>query len=346
MQNNIKDYMIIGYSLEATLVARKMANLGHKVRFVKSGILGHPCDDLNDYLTSNNYKKVIDTEVYFDVEKIVAGQYVHIPYENLKMVSNLNGLVSYPLNRSSFGTASEWEEMELRIRQMDEFFEVLSESNNYINLYKKYFPKWLYDSVLRHLGVNKWHMKQSQFTKDDLSKLFSIHNLITDEPEVMYRPVNGYEELCNEILDHDNIIIDNGNVSEFNDVLISRTRNTLVVFVDNRIDQICNYSMGMFERINFIINELTDDEADKMDELKCMDKGIAYTPMQEYWGIVKNDNGVRIFFSEIDNGTNSDIQNMILPSQSNLKIFNEYVKLFKNYPNKKFILPTPMTILR
>lgn len=345
MDSNINEYIIVGYSLEACVIARKMAMLGNKVSFVVSGKLGYPCDDINDFLGESGMKKISEMGIDVETEKISNGFYVHIPYDNLRMVNDSNGLIPYPLNRSSFESAEEWEQIQSRIREFGEFSDKINESANYINIYKKFLPKWLFESIVKYVGTNKWKLKQSQFTKDSLMREVNLSQLSKKNSGVIYRPLGGFGKLCKSILEHENITLYRQKMHQIKEMFRTRYRNKLVVFIDNRVDYICDYSMGKFDRVDLQIENVTDEEKEQMPEYSFIDKAAILTPQAEYWSTISaNGKTIKVYSTEVME-IGDYRQNLITPSQTNLKVLNEYTKLFKRYPNKEFISPAPLTIL-
>lgn len=344
MRNQINEYIIVGYSLEACVISRKMASLGHVVNFVPSGKLGYPYDEIGDSLNEWGMKKVIEL-VDINTKKMSNAFHVHVPYANLRMVNDNNGLINFPLNRLSFESAEEWEQIKNRVNTFDDFNKKIDDAVNYINIYKKFLPKWLFESLVKHLGINKWKLKQSQFTKESLLREVNLNHLGESKPKVVYKPVDGFQNLCSVLLDHKNIKIRNHPIGEIKELLRMRIRNSIVVYIDNRIDYICDYSMGKLDRVDLLTENVTDSEKSRMDEYACIDESSILTPYMDYWATVSSEGKTLKLFSEEVTKIGKFDQNLIVPSQSNLKMINEYTKLFKRYPNKDFILPAPLTIL-
>ena len=92
---------VIGYSLDAVLLARELAVKGKKVTFLQTGKLGYPLDEINDYISYEDMLRIKAMHINVQFKKLINSTYAFIPYEQVKFVNNKNGLISWPLNRSS-----------------------------------------------------------------------------------------------------------------------------------------------------------------------------------------------------------------------------------------------------
>jgi UDP-galactopyranose mutase len=324
---------IIGYTLDATLIARELAEKKNlKVIFLNTGILGHPLDDIGDYITHEDMIRINALDVITPFKKLSNSTYAFIPYNELKFVNNRNGLISYPLNKSSFDSAEEWEQVEYCILEINKFREKLEQSSNFINIYKNFFPKWLYDSMLKYMGVSKWgDFRQSKFTRDGLAKEIDLSYLDVSNTGTMYAPVNGYNQLCKEILNHPNITLEDYKLKDVNNFLRTRFKNADVIVCDNRIDYICNYTYGNFDRVVF---ETEKTNETNLEEFFDISEGIVLTPTKDYWCITKHQNDItKIRSRYIDDLSNNELS-VIAPTITNKKIYSEYQKLISLYSDK------------
>lgn len=115
--NNIT-FVVIGYTLDSAILAREIASKGQKVVFMQTGTLGYPLDDIREYISYEDFLKIRSFRIGEKFKKLHNSTYVHIPFDNLKFVNNRNGLISYPLNRTSFESAEEWEEISYCIQRI------------------------------------------------------------------------------------------------------------------------------------------------------------------------------------------------------------------------------------
>jgi hypothetical protein len=327
-----KNVYIIGYTLEAAYRARQLANEGKNVIFMKTGQLGWPLDDIRDYISYEDVLKLKTLSIDFEFEALYNSTFMFIPYEQLKFINNRNGLISWPLNKSSFDSAEEWEEMSFNLSKLSEFKQKLEGSSNYINIYKSFFPKWLYDSLIKHVGVNKWGgQRQSKISKDGLSREIRLTCLSAGNTGVIYRPVNGYEFLCKELLSHSNITIQNTELSEVNKILITRHKNFDVIMMDNRVDCVLDYIFGNFERVIWS-NEKAS--ANYIEEFIDIADGIVFTPTKEYWCTVNRLGDIIRIKSQVIDSIPSKSISEISPTTANKKIYNEYKKIVSLYSGK------------
>lgn len=329
-------FTIIGYSIDSAIWAREIALSGKKVHYYKTGQLGYPLDDIRDYISYEDVIKIQSLGVITSFTKLFNGTYVFMPYEQLKFVNNRNGLINYPLNINSFESAEEWEQVELCIDRIGEFREELKNATNFLNIYKKFFPKWLYDSFLKSIAVNKWGgFRQSKFTKNALAKEINLSYLDDTNTGTVYKPEIGYEALCEELLNHENIKIVEVDIKDVHGILIKRYKDMEIALMDNRVDYICNYTYGNFDRVEFTTEQCTTAELDQeSNEFIDIDEGIVFTPTKDYF-CISNDEGdiIKVTSKRIED-FNYTKQSLISPTNHNNKLYNEYRKMIKLFDGK------------
>lgn len=327
---------IIGYSLDACLYARELADAGTKITFLCTGELGYPLDFIKDFLSESgvNTLKAVLPELTF--KKHPNYTRVFLPYNQLDFVNSHNGLISYPLNKSSFECAEEWEQIENCILNADRFLSRLDESNNYVNIYKKFFPKWLYDSLIKHISVNKWGgLKQSKFSKDCLLKEIDISRLAHSGTNMIYSPDITYSNICRKLLSHRNITLKKQALDPLKKIMTERHKLSDIIFMDNRVDYLSGFSQGKFDRINIKVEETTDQHMEEFIELS---DGFVYTPMKEYWGARNNYGSVIKIYSNEETGFVFKDTSALIPTINNEKIYEDYKKLLNLYSGKHLIL--------
>jgi len=325
-------FTIIGYSLDSVMHAREIAISGKKVHYYKTGKLGYPLDDIRDYISYEDVLKMQSLGITAGFNKMYNSTYVFMPYEQLKFVNNRNGLLSYPLNRSSFESAEEWEQVELCIKKINEFREDLKNATNFLNIYKKFFPKWLYDSFLKNIAINKWGgFRQSKFTKQALAKEINLAYLDATNTGTIYKPETGYEKICEKLLDHENITIVEVDIKDVRDIMIKRHKDMEIVLADNRVDYICNYTYGNFDRVKF---ETENCKNVNLEEFYDIDEGIIFTPTKDYF-CISNYQGdiIKVKSNKIED-FNYIEQSEISPTNYNNKLYNEYKKMVYLYSKK------------
>lgn len=328
-----KSVIVIGYTLDSAILARELAQKFNKdVTFLKTGILGYPLDDIGDYISYEDVIILSTLGVEAEYKKMSNGSYVFMPYESLKFVNARNGLISYPLNKSSFDSAEEWEQLEFCLTKLNEFRLALNDSTNFINIYKNFFPKWLYDSLLKFIGVNKWgKTRQSQFSREALSKEINLSYLDSTNTGIAFKPINGYADICNQLLTHPNIKAGLIDIKDIHKLLITRYPRTDVILCDNRVDYICNYTYGNFDRVQFS-KEITQEQ--NLEEFIDISEGIVLTPTKPYWAITSDRGTITKLFSKSIDTLSYNKQSDIPMTINNKKIYSEYKKMLNLYSGK------------
>jgi len=325
-------YVIIGYSLDSVIWARKLALNGEKVIYLKTGKLGYPLDDIRDYISYEDLLKIRSLDVNLEFKKLHNGTYVYIPYDQLKFVNNSNGVVSYPLNKNSFESAEEWEQIQPCITNIKKFRDELSNASNFINIYKNFFPKWLYDCMLKYIAINKWGgFRQSKFTREGIAKEIDLSYLDDTNTGTIYRPKAGFEKLCKHMLKHKNIKIENIEIEELKEFIIRRYKDKEIVLMDNRVDYICNYTYGNFDRVKFNVERVKDPN---MEEFIDISEGIVLTPTKDYFCTSNEEGNIIKITSERIESLNYKEQSDISPTSYNKKLYNEYTKMMGLYSGK------------
>jgi UDP-galactopyranose mutase len=336
-----KKTYIIGYSLDSAMFARELASKRDiEIVYLQTGTLGHPLDETRDYISYENVLQIKALGVDVEFKKLTNSTFVYIPFNDLKFVNTRNGLISYPLNKSSFDSAEEWEQVEFCLSTIGEFRENLENVNNFINIYKNFFPKWLYDSLLKHMGINKWGgIRQSKFTREGLAREIDLSCLDGSNTGSVYRPVNGYEQLCKTLLDHPNITMDTIDIRKVHSILTERNKMADIVLADNRVDMICNYTYGAFDRIEFMAEHSNEQN---LEEFYDISEGIVFTPTKDYW-CISNELGdiVKVRSRYIDELRYCK-QSVIPTTTHNRKLYSEYQKMLTLYSGKILYLSSQL----
>jgi hypothetical protein len=322
---------IIGYSIESCMWARKAAILGEKVVYFQSGELAYPLDNIRDYIYNKDIEKLKKLEVTFPYKKFFNNTFVFIPYEQLQFVNTTNGIISFPLNKSSFESAEEWEQIEVCMRNIQLFKSDLEEANNFLNIYKNFFPKWLYDCLLKQISINKWgNIRQSKYTKAALAKEINLSYLNQSNTGHIFRPEVSYSKICEMLLDHPNIIRKNIAVKDIREFMLARHKDMQVILMDNRVDYICNYTYGYFDRVKFRADVTKDINYEEFID----NEGVVFTPTKDYFCITSEEGNVFKIYSEKITEYNYVEQSQICPTSHNEKLYEEYKKMVGLYSGK------------
>ena len=323
---------IIGYSLEATYKARILANQGKTVSFIRTGELGYPLDEIRDYISYESILLLKSTGIDFELEAIYNSTYVFIPFDQLKFLNNRNGLINWPLNKSSFDSAEEWEQMEFSLSKLDEFRQKLDSSSNYINIYKNFFPKWLYDSLIKHVGVTKWGgQRQSKLSKDGIAREINLSCMDSGNTGNIYRPLNGYRDVCNKLLDHPNITVSTADFKYIYKLLITRHKNVDIIMMDNRIDAVVDYIYGNFDRVSWKREVVPSGHIEEFIDIA---DGIVFTPTKDYWCTSNRLGEIIRIKTDVITDMPSKVISEICPTTANKKTYAEYKKLVNLYSGK------------
>ncbi len=332
-----KSTYIIGYSIDACIYARSLANKGEHVVFMQTGILGYPYDDIGDYVFASDVAKickVLGEQHQFD--ELINSRYVYMPYEDLRLVNSKNGLISYPLNKLSFESAEELDEVIDCAKGLDIFIEKMEKSTNYINMYKAFFPKWLYDSVIKYIAVNKWGgLRQSKLTRKALLKELDLSMMNGFGTGIVYRPTGGYKNLCEQLISHKNIKVEAARMDSFGEMIKTRYNNANVIFMDNRIDMFIGFHNGALDRTHLTV-ETTSEQG--LEEFIDVNDGIVFTPRKEYWCCTNKMGVIQKIYSRPTDKSNEQQQSIICPTITNVKIIEEYSDLLALYSGKQLNL--------
>lgn len=328
---------IIGYSIDACLYARSLANKDMNVSFVVTGPLGYPYDYIGDYITEADVEKINKyLPQPIQVQPLVNSRYVFLPYDELKMINSKNGLISYPLNKLSFESPEELDEVVDCAKGIEIFMDKMENSSNYINMYKSFFPKWLYDSIIKYMGVNKWGgLRQSKLTRKALLKELDLSFISGFGTGVVYKPTITYEEICRELLNSPKIKVENGVLNDMPKIIKSRFNNADVIFMDNRIDSFIGYHHGSFDRID-VVSETTSEQG--LEEFIDVDDGIVLTPKKPYWCTTNKLGVIQKISSSLIELTTDKKPTVLCPTINNVKMISDYDDLLKLYSGKKLNL--------
>ena len=333
---DLKNAVIIGYTLDACTFARKKAEEGYKVVFQKTATLGHPLDIITDYISYEDVLKLKVLGVNTEFNRISMNTFAYIPYDDIKFVNTRNGLFFWPLCKSSFESGVEWEEVIDLLYGITEFRAKVSSSSNQVGVYKTAFPKWLFDSLLKHIGINKWGgLRQSKMSKDGLSREIDISCLDGSNPGTYYTPVKGYESLCEDILNHPNITVNELNIKDVRKFLDKNWRNTEVYLSDNRVDLIFGYTFGVLERVIWAANPVLESEC---TELMDISNGIVLTPSMPFWCASNHFGKAKRIYAEKVTDLFYTGASILAPAQSNTKCLSEYATLLRLQKGKILML--------
>lgn len=332
-----KKVYVIGYTLDSCIFARDLANRGDKVTHVASGVIGFPYDYVGEYIVDSDMARIESILGHtVDTENVSNGRYAFIPYESLKFINSKNGLVSYPINKLSFESPEELDDVIDCSKGIELFLDKIEKSTNYVNLYKSFFPKWLYDSLMKYMAVTKWGgIRQSKLTRRALLRELDISMLNGYGTGAMRRPVNGYADLCNQLLDHPDITKNSIDPRDLGKIIKSRYNDTDVYVMDNRVDVAVGYHHGVFDRVRYTVETCSDQG---MEELMDVDVGIVLTPTKPYWCLSNKLGVIMKIYSAQLNEPNKMTQSVLCPTNTNAKMVNDYESLMALYSGKKLNL--------
>jgi hypothetical protein len=342
MKNN--EVYIVGYSLDSCVAARKFAQEGNHVYHVCTGPLGYPHDEIGEFLTEEGRKVLLTYIPGLKLIPVFNSRYLFVPYDSLKMINNKNGLISFPLNKSSFETASELEQM--CAVNLDGFVSEIVESQNPSSVIKKHFPKWMYESIGKVMLGNKWGFKQNKLSAGAFIKEFGITygkdykkskmlGLNDTNNGTIYYPSVSYADLCEQFLDHPNISKETRNIEWLQKNINSRIKAKEYIVMDNRIDFACKYMAGKLDR-STMWSETIDPNA--AEELIDMGEGVVQTPMKDHWCVSVQGKQVKKIFSKPIVSINTPVLGELADTLANEKTYQEYQEMIQLYSRKHLSL--------
>lgn len=338
MSKKNKQAYVIGYSIDSCIFARMLSNEGIKVTHFNTGVLGGVMDLVNEFLdeASANTLNSMLADKAVDFTKRVNYRYAYIPYEDLQFVNNRNGVFSYPINKGSFETAQEIDELNACTHNLKSFTETISKANNYINIYKSFFPKWLYDTIFKYIGINKWGVRQSKLTREGLLAEINIDYMDGFGNGIVYQPTVSYKNICEVLLNTPNITRKELNIKECRPMMTQRFPNIDFYFMDNRVDIVVGYHFGQLDRVEICVDRVSDTN---LVEFIDLDNAIVITPTnQSYWCVVNNYGDIRKIRSNPSIAPTEYTMSELAPTINNQKSILEYESLLNLYSGKKLHL--------
>ncbi len=152
----------------------------------------------------------------------------------------------------------------------------------------------------------------------------------------VYKPAETYENICKELLNHKNITkILTVELSKLKTFLIERQKNVDVVLMDNRVDYLCNFSQGKFDKI-----DIYTETSSEMNEEEFIDinEGIVITPMKKYFCIINELGNITKVYSNLTSDYTK--YSTVISTINNKKIYKDYQNLLNLYSGKHLCLET------
>lgn len=329
-EHNIKR-IVVGYTIDAVIEAHNIAmNPENDVSFYSTGKLGEPLDKYNDYVSLDDAKRLTAILPELEFEEVPDCEYMYIPYDDITFKTSKNGLIQFPLSKISFDDMDEWKAASDGYHD-GKMQEILQNKGNsptrLISMYKQCMPKWFVDSIVRNTSNTRWSgISTSELTLNGYLYEFNLNKIDFDGVEKWYRPTISYNEICQKILNDNNISVHQADKDECYDILTNRRRE-YVTFMDNRVDYYLGYRNGMFDRC--IMNSVPVTEYP--DYVSELDDGFVRTPKSDYWGISKHGCDVRKLYSERIKAI-SDIPMSEIPmTKNNLRVYDAYSRILPLY---------------
>lgn len=330
--------VVVGYTLDACYIARTLANNPSckSVTFINTGILGYPLDTMKDFLTEASVLKLQDAGVKCDFTKYHNARFMYIPHKNLAIQNNTNGLFQYPLNKASFSNDAEYANLINGIGDMEVFMDEYKETTKPHVLYSSKIGKYIIRGIFDRIPNNKFNgIKISKMTSRSYKKEFPMDFIGDVGTGNIYYPSTSYNDICMELLNHPKIRIRTGDISKIKDTVSLRIKNTTVYMCDNRVDIVCNYMYGMFDRIRHYVSN-TKNVYDSM-EPNCVRDGVILTPMDQSWGAsCHGDERVNIYTVGCNPG--DAMLSDLVPVFRNQQMLAKYKNLFTLYADKVLMI--------
>ena len=332
---------VIGYSLDAVLEAIRRATMpNNEVTVIATAPLGSPLDKYGDAI-SNRYAEMLSELLGGTVafNEYLNPRYMYIPYSSVKIPSRKNGVIQFPLSSKSFDDENEWKECvdAMKAKEIQNVLADLSlPPTKLIGAMKNAMPQKYVDTFIKAMGVTRWRGVQiSRISMQGYKYEFPVEFLEkTDYNEYYSKPKKlSYREICRRLLKKFSIKLVQADLEQAKKVITNNKYPGTVVIMDNRVDQLMDYIGGRFER-----QKIYPVNMKVPPELEFAGDGLFYTPMSTCWAVSIFDGKAKRFMSE-PVPTLYDPEISEIPStKSNIKLYDTYVNLAKQFGNKELLL--------
>jgi len=331
---------IIGYSLDAIMEAIRVAtSTESEVIILGTANLGDPLDSYGDCISSR-YADVISELLGGNVifEEYVNPRHLYLPFDNVKIANRRNGVIQFPLSKKSFDDESEWEECAKCIADkaiVTCMADLSLPPTKVISAMKSAMPSKFVDTFAKAMGITRWRGVQlSKLSMQGFKYEFPLEFIGKDDyNEYFCRPKMSFHDISTKLIKRFGIKYRRITLQEAGNIVKNNHYPGHTIIMDNRVDQFVDYIGGRFERQRFTAINMKIPP-----ELEFAGDGLFYTPLSACWAVSVFNGKAKRFMSEmVDTLYDNDITE-IPSTKSNIKMYDTYVNLIRQYGNKELML--------
>ena len=331
---------IIGYSLDAILEAvRRSTAPDTEVILLSTSIPGVPLDTYGDCISSR-YSDVISELLGGSVsfEEYINPRHLYLPFAGVKIANRHNGVIQFPLSKKSFDDEGEWREC-VECMKDSEVTKCMADLSlpptKIVTAMKSAMPGKFLDTFVKAMGVTRWRGVQvSKLSMQGYKYEFPLEYIDKEDyNEYFCKPKITYRELCARILKRFGIGFRQITLEEASSIIKNNQYPGHTVIMDNRVDQFVDYVGGRFERQRFSVIKIKVPP-----ELEFAGDGLFYTPLSTCWAVSIFNGKARRFMSEVVETLYDEGITEIPSTKSNIKMYDTYVNLIKQFGDKELML--------
>lgn len=331
---------IIGYSLDAILEAvRRSTAPDTEVILLSTSVPGVPLDTYGDCISSR-YSDVISELLGGSVsfEEYINPRHLYLPFAGVKIANRHNGVFQFPLSKKSFDDEGEWREC-VECMKDSEVTKCMADLSlpptKIVTAMKSAMPGKFLDTFVKAMGVTRWRGVQvSKLSMQGYKYEFPLEYIDKEDyNEYFCKPKITYRELCARILKRFGIGFRQITLEEASSIIKNNQYPGHTVIMDNRVDQFVDYVGGRFERQRFSVIKMKVPP-----ELEFAGDGLFYTPLSTCWAVSIFNGKARRFMSEVVETLYDEDITEIPSTKSNIKMYDTYVNLIKQFGDKELML--------
>lgn len=324
---------VYGDTLESCVYARMLAETrpNLKIRHYSSSNLGGIyVNSALGLLTEKQMLRVLEYMPEYEFTPVTE-TYVRIPYNKLKIKNTTDGNIRFPFTVKSFESEYDYDDVVLSTPTFDEFMDRCKANKNIVKTMKEIFQDSFYVDVAKKIGTNLFDVIQSQLDPKYIYKqLFNMESLSYDDYLVYYTPVNGFEDLCVELLKHENIEMIITDRKSIRDKL---NGNNEMNYVFDYFDYYLNFIFGPIEYYKFTSTEY------KKTLYNTEFISRTYTPYDKKYGLYYQIENTIYAVSTRSYAIRCNIFDNCIPKPTitNVKKIAQYLDLVSKIPNINII---------
>lgn len=340
---NSKNILIVGAGFSGAVIGRELAESGFKVKIIdsRSHVAGN-CYSERDQKTNvmiHTYGPHIfhtDNKTVWDYVNKYA---VMMPYVNRVKAKVGGRILSLPINLHTinqfFNTTCSPDEARKLISEKGD--KNIGEAKTFEEQALKFVGRELYEAFFKGYTIKQWGMSPAQLPASILKRLPVRFNYDDNYFNHKYQgmPENGYTEIVEKILKHDNITV------ELNKDFSQEDRSEYQhVFFSGPLDSFYNYQFGRlgyrtldFEKFSY------EGDYQGCAVLNYCDEDVPYTRITEhkYFSPWENHEGSICYKEYSRSCTENDIPYYPIRQMGEMAMLNDYLKLAEEEKNVTFV---------